>query len=39
MARDIAMALQSRLWQAGSRPSWQPSTRATTGANLGWMRS
>jgi hypothetical protein len=38
MARDIAMALQRRLWQAGSRPDWKPPTRATTGAHPGWMR-
>src|SRR5215472_13949664 len=38
LARGIAMALKWRLWQAGSRPDWQRSTRATTrGANLSWM--
>ena len=37
MARDIAIALRRRLWQAGNRPDQQPPTRATPGAHLGWM--
>lgn len=38
IARGIAVALKQHLWQAGSRPEWQPPARATTGDNLGWMR-
>jgi hypothetical protein len=37
LARGIAVALKGRLWQAGSRPEWQPPTRVTRSANLGWM--
>lgn len=37
MARAHTVALKRYLWQIGSRPSWEPSPRATIGAHLGWM--
>lgn len=34
LARDIAVALKRRVWQAGGRPAWQP---AASRINNGWM--